>query len=98
MEKGFALLEDKVRKAADLVVRLRRENGNLQDEASRLRSMVQQMEKAARAAAPPREKGPSPEDAKRLAALEQELKDLRRERDDIRGRIARLVDVLESLE
>ena len=96
-EKGFALLEDKVRKAADLVVRLRRENGNLQDEASRLRSMVQQMEKAARAA-PPREKGPSPEEAKRLAAMEQELKELRRERDDIRGRIARLVDVLESLE
>jgi predicted RNase H-like nuclease (RuvC/YqgF family) len=96
MEKGFALLEEKVKKAADLVTRLRRENGTLHDEAGRLKARVQELERAAHAA--PKERGPSPEEVRRVSALEQELKTLRQEREDIRGRIARLVDALESLE
>jgi predicted nucleic acid-binding Zn-ribbon protein len=106
----FSLLEDKVRKAAALVRDLRERNQSLErelpevrkrsqrleEELPGLRSRVQDLQKALQAA----EKGvgASSEDAKRLAATEQELKILRQEREEIRLRIARLMEVLDALE
>jgi predicted nucleic acid-binding Zn-ribbon protein len=106
----YSLLEDKVRKAAALVRDLRERNQSLErelpevrkrsqrleEELPGLRSRVQDLQKALQAA----EKGvgASSEDAKRLAATEQELKILRQEREEIRLRIARLMEVLDALE
>jgi len=41
---------------------------------------------------------PSPEDAKKLEALLREVEDLRGEREEIKVRIARLVEVLDTLD
>ena len=41
MENSFELLEDKVRKAVELVKRLRKENKELQDELQRARPRLQ---------------------------------------------------------
>jgi chromosome segregation ATPase len=106
----YSLLEDKVRKAAALVRDLRQRNQSLErelpearkrserleEELPELRSRVQDLQRALQAA----EKGvgASGEDAKRLAATEQELKILRQEREEIRIRIARLIEVLDGLE
>lgn len=80
MDSGFDELEQKVRKAADVVRRLRQENETLRKEAE------------ARKAAPP------PEDGRRVEALGKEVEGLRGERDEIRRRIAKLVQVLDALD
>jgi chromosome segregation ATPase len=115
---SFTLLEEKVRKAADLVrdlrqknqgferelPELRKRNQRLEEELPELRSRVQDLQKALVAA----EKAPAAgagEDARKLAASEQELKALRKdregmrqEREEVRVRIARLVEILDGLE
>ena len=78
MENNFELLEDKVRKAVELVKRLRKENRELQEEH--------------------KHRAASGEDARKAAALAQEVKDLRHEREEIRRRIAKLVEALDALE
>jgi septal ring factor EnvC (AmiA/AmiB activator) len=106
----FSLLEDKVRKAAALVRELRQRNQSLEQELPEvrkrnqrleqelpeLRTRVQELHKALEAA----EKGVGDlgDDARKLAAAEQELKGLRQEREEVRLRIARLVEVLDGLE
>ena len=79
MENAFDQLEERVKKAADVVKRLRKENEGLQ-------------------AALEKGKGPSAEETRRLDALGQEVKDLRGEREEIRRRIAKLVQVLDALD
>jgi septal ring factor EnvC (AmiA/AmiB activator) len=106
----FSLLEDKVRKAAALVRDLRARNASLEQELPEvrkrnqrleqelpeLRTRVQELHKALEAA----EKGVGDvgEDSRRLAAAEQELKGLRQEREEVRVRIARLMEILDALE
>ncbi|HET6899498.1 MAG TPA: hypothetical protein VFK70_14180 [Vicinamibacteria bacterium] len=98
----FSLLEDKVRKAASLVRELRQRNQSLEEElpevrkrAQRLeqelpelRTRVQDLQRALQAA----------ENARKLVASEQEVKTLRQEREEVRVRIARLMEVLDGLE
>lgn len=84
MENAFDQLEDRVKKAAEVVKRLRHENKRLEVEKT-----VQAMEKG---------KGASAEETRRLDALGQEVKDLRAEREEIRRRIAKLVQVLDALD
>jgi FtsZ-binding cell division protein ZapB len=45
MENGFELLEDKVRKAVELVKRLRKENKDLRDELGKAQPRLQELEK-----------------------------------------------------
>jgi chromosome segregation ATPase len=113
----FSLLEEKVRKAADLVrdlkqrnqgferevPELRKRNQRLEEELPELRSRVQELQKALVAAE--KTPGPSSEDARKLAASDQELKELRKDRDglrqereEVRVRIARLMEILDGLE
>jgi predicted nucleic acid-binding Zn-ribbon protein len=92
--ESFDLLEQKVRRAADLVVKLRKENKALEEDLGKARSHLHEAEK--RLAALERAQGGEP--AKELESLERELKTLRHERDEIRKRIAKLVEVLETLE
>jgi predicted nucleic acid-binding Zn-ribbon protein len=106
----FSQLEDKVRKAAALVRDLRERNQSLEkelpearrrfqrleEELPQLRARVQDLQKALEAAE--KGAGASSEDARRLAASQQEIKVLRQEREEIRVRIARLMEVLDGLE
>ena len=83
MENAFDQLEEKVKKAAEVVKRLRQENRTLQEELGRIRE---------------KGKGASAEESRRTDALGQEVKDLRAEREEIRRRIAKLVQVLDALD
>ena len=96
MENAFDQLEEKVKKAADVVRRLRHENKTLQDELGRIRPRLQEVEKTVQAME--KGKGASAEDSRRSEALGQEVKDLRAEREEIRRRIAKLVQVLDGLD
>ena len=96
MENVFDQLEDRVKKAAEVVKRLRHENKTLHDELGRIREHLQEVEKTVQAME--KGKGASAEETRRLDALGQEVKDLRAEREEIRRRIAKLVQVLDALD
>ena len=98
MENAFDQLEEKVRKAAEVVKALRTENKTLQDELGRIRPRLQEVEKTVAALEKDKGRGPSPEDTRRLDTLGSEVKDLRAEREEIRRRIAKLVQVLDALD
>jgi septal ring factor EnvC (AmiA/AmiB activator) len=92
MEKGFDLLEEKVRKAADLVRHLRKENGGLRERVEAAEAQVREAAKRLQALerqAPTAEVGDG---------QEKELKALRQQRDEVRRRIARLLEVLEGFD
>lgn len=94
MENGFDLLEEKVRKAAELVKRLRKENKALGESAEEARERLRETEK--RLAGLDRERTQA--SGARETDIERELKSLRQQRDEVRQRIARLVEVLDSLD
>jgi predicted RNase H-like nuclease (RuvC/YqgF family) len=96
MDNAFDQLEERVKKAAEVVRRLRHENKTLQDEVGRIRPRLQEVEKTVQALE--RGKGASVEDTRRVDALGQEVKDLRAEREEIRRRIAKMVQVLDALD
>jgi chromosome segregation ATPase len=93
MDDGFELLEEKVRKAADLVKRLREEKLTLERERNQLRHRLDEAEKTS-----PARGGPSAAEQRRLEGLAQELKQMQQEREEIKERIASLLEVLEGLE
>ena len=96
MDKGFDLLEQKVRKAADLVKRLSAENkslgAQLGDAQARLKQAGRDLEVAQH------KRDLSPEDARKIEGLTREVEDLRGEREEIKKRVARLVEVLDTLD
>jgi predicted RNase H-like nuclease (RuvC/YqgF family) len=96
MENGFEQLEAKVKKAADLVKRLRQQNQDLEQELSRVRPRLDEAEKSL--AGLQRDKGASAEQAKKLDTLSKQVDLLQGEREEIKKRISRLVDVLDGLE
>ncbi|MBI3932445.1 MAG: hypothetical protein HY317_03455 [Acidobacteria bacterium] len=93
MENSFDVLEEKVRKAADLVKRLRKENHALDEDLVKARARLAEAEKRLSAIEGERSGG-----ARDADALKGEVKTLRHEREEIRTRIARLVEVLEGLD
>ncbi len=96
MENSFDRLEEKVRKAAELVKRLRKENASLEEALGAAKARAQEAEK--RLAALEKERSASAGQGKELEALDREVKALRQQRDEVRHRIEKLVDVLESLD
>jgi septal ring factor EnvC (AmiA/AmiB activator) len=96
MEEGFELLEEKVRKAADLVKRLRRANRELEEERGRMGARVREAEK--RLDQLEKQRGAASDDGPRRDALTEQVAALRHEREEIRKRIAKLVEVLDGLE
>lgn len=97
MDDTFELLEEKVRRAADLVKRLRRENHNLEQEAVKARSRLQDAEKRLQALEK-QAAAPAGADPAELKALQADIKGLRAEREDVRQRISRLVELLDGLD
>ena len=106
MEDGFQVLEEKVRRTAELVTRLRGENEELKRELARLAPRLQEAEQrsaaleATLAEAEAREKPPGAQvkGAGGAEALGREVEALQGEREEVRRRIARLVEVLDGLE
>jgi predicted RNase H-like nuclease (RuvC/YqgF family) len=96
MENSFDRLEEKVRKAAELVKRLRKENGSLEEALGTAKGRTQEVEK--RLVALEKERSASAGQGKELDALDREVKTLRQQRDEVRHRIEKLVEVLESLD
>jgi predicted nucleic acid-binding Zn-ribbon protein len=96
MEESFEVLEERVRKAVDLVSRLKQRNQSLEADLTKARAGLEEAEKRLRS----REKkqGASGEQSKQIDELGREVKTLRDERAEIRLRIAKLVDALEGLE
>ncbi len=96
MENGFDLLEEKVKKAAELVRRLRKEKHELDADLGKARGRLAEAEK--RLEALEKARGASADQAKEAEALGREVKVLRGEREEIRTRIGKLVELLEGLE
>lgn len=90
MEKGFEVLEQKIRKAAEVIQQLRQEVKARDSELRRLRSgAAEERPKAAKETAA--KIAPAP-------GLEAEVRQLREEREEIRQRITKLVGILEELD
>jgi len=96
MQNSFDVLEEKIRKAVELVNRLRNEKKALESDLAAMRSRLLDTEK--RFAALEKERAPDSGHGKGIEGLERELKALRTEREEVRGRIARLVEVLDGLD
>jgi predicted nucleic acid-binding Zn-ribbon protein len=96
MESNFDLLEERVRKAAELVRKLRKDNAGLEEQLGEGKKRLQDAEK--RLHALEKDHGASADLAKELEVLNREVKGLRHEREEVRSRIGKLVEVLEALD
>lgn len=96
MQDGFELLEEKVRKAAELVKKLRRENKALDDDLAKAKTRLLEAEK--RLSALEKEAAQSAGKGSEAVALAQELTSLKQEREEVRRRVAKLLEVLEGLD
>ena len=96
MENGFDLLEEKVKKAAELVRHLRQEKHDLQQELSRAKARLGEAEK--KLTALEKAQGVAAEQVKQAQSLGREVKAFKEEREAIRTSIGRLVELLEGLE
>ncbi len=96
MDDAFDRLEERVRTAAELVQRLRSEKKALEQQAAQARARVDEAEK--KLGALEKERSGAAERARQWDGLEREVLSLRHERDEVRTRVARLVDLLDSLE
>jgi len=96
VEDGFDLLDQKVRKAADLVRRLQGENKDLRTELSRAQGRLGEVERRLEAA--DKRHGSPEEETQKVDGLTREVRTLRQEREEVRSRIAKLVEILDSLE
>ena len=94
MDNGFDLLEEKVRKTADLVKRLRNDNKSLAEELGKARARLNDAEQKLEVL----ERGARNTEGGEAEALRAEVRTLRQEREDVRARIARLVEALEGLD
>lgn len=95
-DNAFDVLEDKVRKAAELVQRLRAENGDLERQAAEARAKLEEAEHKLQTLA--REQAGAVEAGRELDTARREVQTLRHEREQVRTRIARMVELLEGLD
>jgi predicted RNase H-like nuclease (RuvC/YqgF family) len=96
MEDAFELLEEKVRKAAELVKSLRRENESLDHDLAKARGRLGEAEK--RLADLEQQARSASGHGRELETAQRELKGLRQERTEVRERVVRLVEILDGLE
>ena len=97
MENAFDLLEERVRRAAEALRRLQGENADLKKQLSRAQGALQHAEKALDAAEKQKPSS-SPEDGRKIEALSQETAALRKDREEVRVRMARIVEILDGLD
>lgn len=97
MDNAFDLLEQRVRRAAETLRSLQGENAELKKQLARAQTALQQAEKAIDAAER-QSAAPNPAEAQKLEGLQKEVLALRKDKDGIRSRIAKLVEVLDGLD
>ena len=95
-DDGFELLEEKVKRAAELVKALRQENKDLEQQRRQAETRLKDAEKGL--ATLEKQKGAAAADHKRVEQLDEEVATLRHEREEVRRRIAKLVAVLDEVE
>jgi predicted nucleic acid-binding Zn-ribbon protein len=95
-DDGFLLLEEKVKRAADLVKALRQENKDLEQQRRQAEARLKDAEKGL--ATLEKQKGTAAADHQRVEQLDEEVATLRHEREEVRRRIAKLVAVLDEVE
>ena len=95
MEDSFKLLEDRIHRAAQRLKDLAAEAQSLRTELAQAKARADKSERALFEAAG--RQGGDAEHAKKAEALASEVKTLRREREEIRDRVEKLVGLLESL-
>ena len=92
MDDHFELLEQRVQKAAARLRELKAENATLRAEAHAAAARAEKAERGARAAVPP------PAGADELAQARATAAQLTAEREEIKARIRKLLELLERLE
>ncbi len=95
MDETFDLLEGRIRKAADLVQKLRNDNARLAADLEKARKTQQEADK--RLHALEKRAAPAEDLAPKVEALTRDVERLSRERDEIRTRIERLVSALDEI-
>ena len=96
MENNFDVLEEKVRKAVEVVKRLRKENKDLHDQVGKAQPRLEELEKKIEAM--DKQRGAATAEAGKMEGLAREVKELRHEREEIKKRIGRIVEALDALE
>jgi predicted RNase H-like nuclease (RuvC/YqgF family) len=96
MQDSFDILEEKVKKAAELVRQLRRDNQSLDDELKDGKAKLAEAEK--KVAALEDQVGDTVSRGAKLARLTAEIDTMRSEQDEVRTRVAKILTLLESLD
>lgn len=96
MQDSFDILEEKVKKAADLVKRLRKDNKSLEDQLKDNKARLAEAEK--KLSGFEQQLGDSAGSAAKIDALTAEIASLRSDQDQVRTRVAKIVSLLESLD
>ena len=96
MEDSFKLLEDKIERAAQRLTEFRSETASLRDALAEAQSRAKKAEKQLKAAPGPREGGG--DGSKKIESLSREVEALQGEREEIRSRLGRLIELLEGLD
>ena len=96
MQDSFDILEEKVKKAAELVKKLRRDNKGLDDQLKDSKAKLAEAEK--KLAALEAQMGDAAGHAAKIDGLTTEVATLRGEQEQVRTRIAKIVTLLESLD
>jgi predicted RNase H-like nuclease (RuvC/YqgF family) len=95
VEDSFKLLEDRIHKAAQRLKDLSAEAQSLRADLAHAKARAEKAERALAEAVG--RQGAEVDEAKKVEALAREVKTLRREREEIRDRVAKLVGLLERL-
>ncbi len=96
MENSFELLEEQVKRAAGLVRRLRDENRTLEQDVGQAKAALRDVEK--RLVVLEKGRQAPKARAKEIESLKGEIGSLRKEREEVRGRIEKVVETLEALD
>ena len=96
MQDSFDILEEKVKKAAELVKKLRKDNKSLDDQLKDNKAKLAEAEK--KLVALEAQMGDAAGNAEKINGLTAEIETLRGEQDQVRTRVAKIVTLLESLD
>jgi predicted RNase H-like nuclease (RuvC/YqgF family) len=96
MQDSFDILEEKVKKAAELVKKLRKDNKHLDDQLKDSKAKVLEAEK--KLAALEAQMGDAGGQAEKIDGLTAEIEILKGEQEQVRSRVAKIVTLLESLD
>ena len=96
MEDSFKLLEDRILRAAARLKELQSETESLRGELATAQSRAEDAEKRLEEVADA--ESSLARDSKKAEGLTREVKTLKKEREEIRSRLGRLVELLETLE